>query len=145
MTYNKGAWLCACLCMWVRVCHQGYPTHIIHSFLFMLCEQVKLAQLLFALNISRIFWEFQEVSGSFCIRWQAIFTITQTWDQFNLVNSNSTSNLSIPNLSIPIFKYYFYHDEVFYILTPSTYLEYLLRKVYIPSRIIIISELKIKW
>jgi len=77
---------------------------------------------------------------------------TQTWGQFHLVNSNSTqfhfvnsnqfhfvnstSNLTIPfpDVSISIlFTYYFLP----WVGTLSTYLECLLRVVYIPSRIVI--------
>ena len=64
----------------------------------------------------------------------------------HLVNSNSTSNLSIP---IPLFTYSFFK---YYLLpregTPSTYFEYLLLVVYIRSRIVmeeIFLNLKIKW
>ena len=56
--------------------------------------------------------------------------------QFHLVNSNSTSNLSIPILSIPI-QFFYWPFFTYYILPwVGTYLEYLLWVVHIPSRIV---------
>ena len=52
----------------------------------------------------------------------------QTWGQFHLVNSTS-------NLSIPFFTYS-YDLSLIGVDTPSTYLEYVLRVVYIPSPIV---------
>ena len=61
--------------------------------------------------------------------------MVQTWAEFHFVNSNS---FSIP---VSFFTYYFLPS----VDTPSTYLEYLFRVVYISSRIVveeIFSELK---
>ena len=55
----------------------------------------------------------------------------QTWGQFHLVNSNSISNLSIP---IPFFTDSFTYYFLSWVGTRSTYLEYLLQVVYVPSR-----------
>ena len=66
----------------------------------------------------------------------------QTWSQFHFVNSNSTQfHLvnSTSNLLIPIpklFQLFFCIIFLPWVDTLSTYLEYILRVVYIPSRIV---------